>query len=78
MPHAIERRLQRNISVSDIIAVLTTGWHEPSKDKYLEEYAAWNYSIRGKTIDNRLLRIVVSFDEKDMLIITVIDLQKRR
>lgn len=77
MPHAIERRLQRSISVNDIVHVLTTGWHEAKKDRYQEAYFAWNYSIRGKTIDNRSLRIVVSFDENAMLVITVIGLQRR-
>src|SRR3989338_7926140 len=77
MPHAIERRLQRRLSVNDIGQALITGWYEPRKDTYQKEYSAWNYSIRGKTIDNRPLRIVVSFDENAMLVITVIDLQRR-
>jgi hypothetical protein len=76
MPHAVQRRFQRSISVSDIIQVLTTGWHESRKDMYQKEYSTWNYSIRGKTIDNRKLRIVVSFDANEMLVITVINLQK--
>lgn len=77
LPHAIERRHQRNISISDIIQVLTTGWHESRKDEYKEEFKSWNYSIRGKTIDGKQLRIAVSFDENNMLVITVIDLNKR-
>jgi len=55
--------------------VLREGFHEKRKDKYEELYKAWSYSIRGKTVDNRRLRIVVSFDSKTgMLIITAIDL----
>lgn len=77
MPHAVERRLQRNISINDIIYVLTTGWHENKKDSYHEEYSEWNYSIRGKTIDKRPLRIIVSFDNSNMLVITVIHLKGR-
>jgi hypothetical protein len=76
MPHAIQRRFQRSISVNDIVQVLTTGWHESRKDIYQKEYSTWNYSIRGKTIDSRKLRIVVSFNENAMLVITVIKLQK--
>lgn len=77
MPHAVARRFQRDISVSDIIHVLGTGWHEKKKDQYQTEYSSWNYSIRGKTVDDRQLRIIVSFDDKDLLVITVIHLQKR-
>ena len=78
MPHAIKRKSQRDITINDIIQVLTTGWHESRKDKYCEEHLEWNYSIRGKTIDNRQLRIIVSFDKNNMLVITVIHLQKGR
>lgn len=77
LPHAVERGNQRSISVSDITQVLTTGWHEPRKDEYKEEFSSWNYSIRGKTIDKIQLRIAVSFDENNMLIVTVIDVTKR-
>lgn len=75
LPHAITRQIQRNISIPDIIRVLTTGWHESKKDEYKDEYQSWNYAIRGKTIDNRELRIAVSFDENNMLIVTVIHLK---
>ena len=55
--------------------MLRNGYHEKRKDKYEELYKAWSYSIRGKTVDNRRLRIVVSFDkETGMLIITAINL----
>lgn len=77
MPHAIERRFQRSISINDITHILTTGWHESKKDEYREEYSEWNYSIRGQTVDGRQLRVVVSFDENNMIVITVIRLQKR-
>ena len=53
--------------------MLRRGFHEKRKDKFDEFHNAWNYSIRGKTVDNRALRIVVSFDaETVMLIITAI------
>lgn len=76
MPHAVERRFQRSISINDIIYVLTTGWHESKKDDFRKEYSEWNYAIRGKTIDKRELRIVISFDEDNMLVVTVIRLSK--
>lgn len=74
LPHAISRQALRLITVADIVYVLVHGWHEKKKDKYVPEYLAWNYAIRGNTVDKRELRIVVSFDENGMLVITVIDL----
>ena len=35
-------------------------------------YQGWNYSIRGKATDKRNLRVVISFDESGLLIITVV------
>lgn len=74
LPHAIARQVLRLITVTDIVHALVHGWHEKKKDKYSPEYGSWNYAIRGSTVDKRELRIVVSFDENGMLVITVIDL----
>lgn len=57
-----------------MLYVIRHGYHEKRKDSFSEEYQGWNYAIRGKTIDRRSLRVVVSFDESGMLIITAIDL----
>jgi hypothetical protein len=46
------------------------------KDEFKEDHKLWNYSIRGKTIDGKSLRVALSFDKSNMLIITVIDLSK--
>jgi len=78
LPHAVERRKERDISVVDIVYVLMNGKHEETKDQYKREYRAWNYSIRGQTVDERDLRIAVSFDESHLLIITVIRLGRKR
>ena len=73
--HASKRRVERVISLPEVLHVLRNGFHEKRKDKYEEIYKAWSYSIRGKTVDNRRLRIVVSFEgETGMLIITAVDL----
>ena len=53
---------------------LRNGWHERRKDEFQPEYGAWNYAIRGKTIDGRNLRIVVSFERGKLLVVTAIDL----
>ena len=39
-------------------------------------FETWNYSIRGKSVDSENIRIILSFDESDMLIITVINLDE--
>lgn len=49
--------------------------HEKAKDAYQERYKNWNYAIRGKTVDDRELRVVVSFEENGLWIITLIDLE---
>lgn len=57
-----------------MLYVLRRGWHEKRKDVFDAHYLAWNYAIRGKTADGRQLRVVVSFENKDLLIITAIAL----
>ena len=74
--HAIERKAERNITLPEIIHVLRSGRHEKSKDHFEEAFNAWNYAIRGKTIDGLELRVIVSFDEeRDLLIITAFYLE---
>ena len=73
--HASQRKGQRKILRMEVEYVLKHGWHEKKKDSFEDAYQAWNYAIRGKTIDKRNLRIAVSFEEK-MLVITAIDLDQ--
>ncbi len=72
--HATDRQTERSISRTEILYVLRNGRHEKSKDQYQERFKAWNYAIRGRTIDKREVRVIVSFDENNMLIITAIEL----
>ena len=72
--HASRRLQERAITRLEVKQVLKNGHHEKRKDEFKVNHACWNYSIRGKTIDKRNLRIAVSFDKSNMLIITVIDL----
>ena len=75
--HTIERRQVRDITILEIRQVIDSGYHEKSKDEYKLEWKAWNYALRGRTIDGRELRVAVSFDVEDvLLIITAIDLDK--
>lgn len=72
--HATDRQSERTITRPEIVQVLRGGHREKRKDQFSERFEAWNYAIRGKTIDRRELRVVVSFDENNMLVITAIDL----
>lgn len=72
--HAHFRRQQRLIRRPEILHVLKHGYHEKRRDIYEETYQEWNYAIRGKTPDGRELRVIVSFEEMDLIIITAIDL----
>ena len=75
--HANDRLQSREVTRQEVRQVLTTGYHEKRKDVFDEQYGSWHYSIRGKSIDGRSLRIVVSFDARNMIVITVIDLMKK-
>jgi hypothetical protein len=57
--------------------VIESGWHEKRKDEFKPEWNTWNYAIRGKTPDNRALRIAIAFEEGDslLIIVTAIDLE---
>lgn len=72
--HAQDRLQQREITRLEVKQVLKHGHSEKAKDFYDENFNQWNYAIRGKTIDQRKLRVVISFDDNEMLVITVIDL----
>lgn len=75
--HALERQVERAINRNEILYVLKNGYHEKKKDKFDELYQAWNYAVRGKTLDRRELRVVISFeDASGMLLITAIELKK--
>lgn len=74
----MERQIQRAITLQQIKYVLLHGHHEKKKEKYDEEYSAWNYSIRGHTFDDIDLRVIVSFNEEDnLLIITAFEVEKQ-
>ena len=73
--HAEERKNQRQITLPEVLEVTRNGYREKAKDEYKPEWEAWNYAIRGRTLDGRGLRIAVSFDEEGFLLfITSIDL----
>ncbi len=73
--HAIKRKNERKITVTEVLYVLRNGYHEKRKDEYKPEYDDWTYAIRGLTIDRKDVRIAIAFDEHEMLIITVIEIK---
>jgi hypothetical protein len=72
--HAVDRRKERLVSLPDIIEVLRNGYHEKKKDTWDTVFQTWNYAITGNTIDLDMCRIVVSFEDNGLLIITVVRL----
>ncbi len=74
--HANERMKQRGIIKPEVEYVLKNGHHEPRKDTFNEKEKAWDYSIRGKTVDKRNLRIIVAVVSPGVFVITTIDLDK--
>jgi hypothetical protein len=75
--HAIDRELERQIDLPDVLYVLKTGYHEKQKTSFDEVFETWKYAVRGKTLDNLDIRIIIAFDEEGMMIITVMHVLKR-
>jgi hypothetical protein len=84
LKHAQERLRQRGILETDVIKILEgekayCRKRNKAKDTYAavgfnEEAEDWKYCIEGNDIDQNPIRIIVTFDEDWMLIITVIAL----
>ena len=56
----------------ETLYVLETGCEEKAKTSFDERQGTWKYAIKGKTIRDTLdVRVIVAFDENDMLIVTV-------
>ena len=76
--HATQRKGDRTVIDPEIGSIISNGYWEWRKDEFKPGYNNWNYAIRGKTRDDRELRIVITFEEEEdgelLLIITVIDL----
>ena len=66
----------RDIIALEVTQALTRGFHEARKDTFDELHGAWNYALRGKTLEGRNLRIAVAIEEPDVIVITAIDLDK--
>lgn len=82
LPHAKQRLIERNISDLDVIYVLSgkKGYNR-TRNKKKDTYEPglfggialdWKYCIEGQDLDRNKMRIVVTFTEDLMPIITVI------
>lgn len=59
--------------------MLNNGTHEEERDEWDNKHQAWNYAIKGSTMEARELRVVVTIIEsKQLLLITIYDLGKKR
>ena len=74
--HAAKRQSEREIARQEMLFVLKHGFHERRKDRFDERHRAWNYAVRGKTVDGRLLRVIVSFEGSELLLVTAFELAK--
>jgi hypothetical protein len=75
--HANSRMKKRRIIKAEVEHILSHGHHEARKDHFNEEFSAWDYAVRGKTLDGRNLRIVVAFVDPNVLVVTTIDLNTK-
>lgn len=69
--HALQRESERNIDLPDVIYVLRNGYHEKRKTSFDEAFQTWKYAIRGNTLDDIDIRVIIAFDDSGMMIITV-------
>lgn len=74
--HAIEREIERKIDLPDVLYVLKNGYHEKRKTSFDEVFQTWKYAIRGITLDEIDVRIIIAFDDSGMMIITVIHVEE--
>lgn len=72
--HFSERSIERDIDLPTVLDVLLNGYEEKRKSSFDEQRNRWKYAIRGKTMDDANIRVIVTIDEDDMIIITVMNL----
>ncbi len=77
LKHSQQRMIERNILDLDVINVLSgkKGYgrkRNKKKDIYAEFAEDWKYCIEGCDVDGEPLRIIITFNEDLMPIITVI------
>ena len=73
--HAQLRMKERNILISDLEEAIFNSKREDAKDSLNTTGTDWKYALRGFNDDNtKDLRIIVTFVDPNIVVITVIDL----
>lgn len=75
--HAIDQKIERNIDWPDVLYVLKHGYHEKPKTSFDEAFQAWKYAVRGRTLDEIDIRVIIAFDDDEMMIITVMHVVRK-
>ena len=75
--HAKQRLTDRSVIDIEVLDILEgksgrRRRRNKSKDKYEEGYSDWNYCIEGYNSDDVKIRVIFSFDDEHMLVITII------
>ncbi len=73
--HAKERMREREITRQEIWHVLKTGRREPRKDAYNNAFNTWNYAMRGNTLTDRTLRVIVTVVGR-VVVVTAMEIQR--
>lgn len=71
--HASERMDEREITEFEVESVLSSGSWVKRRDRYEEEHKSWSYCFEGDSIEERSLRIIVTFEDPDLLVVTTIE-----
>lgn len=69
--HALDRVVERRIDIATTKHVLLNGCEDKPKTRFDKSNNKWKYAIKGTTLDDLLVRVIVTFDEKGLLVITV-------
>ena len=77
LKHAKNRQKERHVSDIEVLDILEgkkgcNRTRNKIKDKYIDGYQDWNYCIEGTDLDEKRIRIIISFMEHLLTIITVI------
>ncbi|MNL50545.1 hypothetical protein D3C87_1735710 [compost metagenome] len=79
--HARQRMRQRRVNIYELLQVLERCEHKTHRDRFSHQFQMWQYTVEGRTIDGRKIRLGLTFDEAKgagarLLIVTVIPLQR--
>lgn len=80
--HAKQRQKERFVNDLDVLHILENKKgrkrkRNKAKDRYTVGYKDWCYCIEGRDLCGGKIRIVLTFDESLMLIVTVIRLENQ-